>query len=142
MPLEYVIFVSSSYGDLPDSALEQILVASRRRHRECGVTGVLLYHEGSFFQYLEGPSIAVGEVYAHVRHSRLHHGIIELDRGPLCQRQFSDWQMGLTHASTSGILALANAAWSRLAGAIVHDANTSNGLVLLLDFWRTARRGG
>ena len=140
MSLEYVIFVSSSVGDLADSALESLLVTSRRRNDECGVTGVLLYHDGSFFQYFEGPSIAVDTVYAHIRRSRLHHDIIELDRGALRQRQFSDWQMGLTHASKSKTLSLATASWNRLAKAVVKETPTSHGLALLLGFWRTTGR--
>ncbi|MEY5099907.1 MAG: hypothetical protein RJA36_2626 [Pseudomonadota bacterium] len=137
MPLESIIYVSSAEHDLADEELERLLLAARRRNQENGVTGALLYHDAMFFQYLEGPSSGVREVYGHIQRSQLHHGLIELARSPIAERAFPAWFMGFTRAPASTILRLSNASWK----AAVHGQGAaqpmSEGMILLLDFWRS-----
>lgn len=137
MQLEAVAYTSSAVPDTTVSSLEQLLLQARKKNAELGVTGVLLYHDGSFFQYFEGPPEAVEEVYARIRRSPLHRGIIELMRGPIQARSFGSWLMGFTQAPASTVLALSNASWT--ASVRQPAVATSPGLELLLQFWASNR---
>jgi Sensors of blue-light using FAD len=135
MSLECIVYVSSAVGRLADADLEAVLAKSRRRNQDQHVTGALLYHEGSFIQYFEGPPNGVADVYGHIRRSPLHCNIIELERTPVRERQFPAWLMGFTRAPKSTVLRLSGASWH----SAVHDAkqSRSEGMDLLLAFWRT-----
>lgn len=113
MSLEAVAYTSSAIPGLTDGALEQLLVDARQKNQELGITGVLLYHDGSFFQYFEGPPDGVEAVYDRIRQSRLHRGIFELMRAPIECRSFGNWLMGFTRAPASTVLQLSNAHWRR-----------------------------
>jgi hypothetical protein len=141
MALECVTYVSSAVGHLTDAELEGLLLSARRRNEEQQVTGALLYHDGSFFQYFEGPSAGVLEVYGHIQRSSLHRGIIELVRSQPRERQFPDWLMGFTRVPKSTILQLSNASWQSSVPALRGGALDSDGMELLLGFWRTHRGG-
>ena len=135
--LESIAYVSTAEGALTDAELEGLLTSARRRNEEQGVTGVLLFHDGTFFQYFEGPTAGVDEVYGHIRRSKLHGGIIELERTPVAERQFPRWLMGFTRTpAASSILRLSNASWhATLRG--MHGAQVGvEGMNLLLSFWR------
>jgi hypothetical protein len=43
--------------------LERIVQQARERNRSEGVTGLLIYDQGSFFQWLEGPALGVARVW-------------------------------------------------------------------------------
>lgn len=135
--LEAVAYVSSAAPGLDETDLEALLVTARRRNRALGVTGVLLYHDGSFFQYFEGPRPGVEEVYAHIKRSPQHHDIIELARLPIAERVFPSWLMGFTHAPASRILQLSKASWEKAAQGLPEGASLPEGMSLLMAFWRS-----
>ncbi len=137
MSFECIVYASSAVGKLSDSDLEAILLKSRRRNQEHQVTGALLYHDGSFFQYFEGPREGVQVVYGHIRRSPLHHGIIELQASPVGERAFPSWLMGFTRAPKSTILQLSAASWQSAIHGSQGAELTSEGMELLLSFWRT-----
>jgi hypothetical protein len=137
MSLECLVYTSSAVGEMTDSDLEAILLKSRRRNQEQQVTGALLYHDGSFFQYLEGPREGVQEVYRHIRRSPLHRGIIELNASPVVERAFPSWLMGFTRAQKSILLQLSDASWQSEVRGSRGGGLTSEGMELLLRFWRT-----
>jgi len=141
MKLEAVAYTSSAIHGTTVADLEQLLLSAREKNAELGVTGVLLFHDGSFFQYFEGPPAAVEEIYARIRRSPMHRGIIELVRKPIRSRSFGGWLMGFTQAPASTVLSLSNASWQarvRQENAVEPKA-ASEGLELLLQFWNSNR---
>lgn len=136
--LEAVVYVSSAVGPPSEEELAQLLDRSRAKNQEVGVTGALLYHDGTFFQYFEGPTAAVDLVYERIRQSPLHRGIVELMRAPIAERAFSDWSMGFTHAPQSTILQLSHAAWASVVSEARDPAHISDGMALLNQFWQTS----
>lgn len=139
-PLVAIAYASSATHALGDADLEQLLQRARRKNEEVGVTGVLLYHDGSFLQYFEGPAEGVEVVYERIRRSPLHGGIIELIRGPIERRVFSSWVMGFTHPPASTLLRLSNASWKarvKQSGS-APSALHSDGFELLLQFWNSS----
>lgn len=158
--MEELVYVSSAVQGLTDADLEALLAKARERNQRLGITGVLLYDEGDFFQYLEGSAEALDEAYAHIVQSPQHRSILLLVRGPIAARNFGSWSMGFVKVPKSELLQLAHAQWrSALAAAVAAPAapaaSTTRsasaqpdlpsvaqgalGLELLLLFWRQHR---
>ncbi|MFM8898502.1 MAG: BLUF domain-containing protein [Burkholderiales bacterium] len=134
-------YTSSATRMLMEVGLEKLLTDARSRNWSLGVTGVLLYDDGNFFQYLEGQRQALHQVYERIQHSRQHHNLIELVQQPIQKREFLNWNMGLCRVMSSELLRLSSAAWSQdLLTAQSNEVSQSDGLVLLLDFWLRAGR--
>lgn len=130
-----VAYVSSSATLLPEPELEALLQDAREFNRTVGVTGVLLHHDGSFFQYFEGPRDSVDQVYDRIRASRRHHTILELFQGQVAHCIFTDWQMGFAKTPQSAILKLSQAEWQASAVGIHHIDSPSAGVELLRAYW-------
>lgn len=138
-PLRCVVYVSTAMTPLPDDELEFLLTDGRAYNREHAVSGVLLYHDGTFMQCFEGRPRAVQRVFDRIRASRRHHSIVVLMDEPAAERRFSDWTIGLTHPSSSELLRLQTARWSaRVAATDVNAAE--GGIGLLVNFWADAKR--
>jgi hypothetical protein len=141
-PLEAVAYVSSACG-LPDEAhLEALLRDARAHNLNEGVTGALLFHDGTFFQYFEGPPEGVQRVYRRILRSPLHHGLIELMRGAVPERVFGRWSMGFARAPRSLVLQLSQTEWDRDRRRFLQAASLPAGADLLLDFWHSCIPGG
>ncbi len=88
------VYVSSAVVLLSDEELKNLLEVSRRRNRECDVTGLLLYVSGNFIQLLEGRQEDVLATRARIEADKRHRGIVPLLEGPCAKRDFPDWSMG------------------------------------------------
>lgn len=140
MTLSAVVYVSSAVRLLDGADLEALLVDARTYNEQVSVTGALLYDDGAFFQYFEGPEPGVTDVYERIKRSRLHKGLIELFHRPVEQRQFGEWYMGFSRAPKTYLLQLANAQWGKAVGGLRPSASAPLGQHLLLDFWASALR--
>jgi hypothetical protein len=137
--LECVVYVSTASGILGAADLEGLLTSAWRRNAEHRVTGALLFDDGTFLQYFEGPPAGVAEVYRHIQRSPMHRGIVELHRARVPKRQFPQWLMGFSRAPGSAILRLSNATWQATLRGRPDAAPSTEGLELLLDFWRSSK---
>lgn len=140
--LTAIAYVSSATSALSVADLEGILVSARAHNARSRITGVLLHHDGSFFQYLEGPEAEVRAAYVRIKAARQHHGLIELLNRPIDKRHFADWKMGFSQAPKSTILQLSQASWAHDLSEELGKGNKPSGVKLLLEFWRHAVRGG
>lgn len=79
--------------NLSEKDLENILLAARQRNEKHQVTGVLLYSDGRFMQYLEGASSDLHEILAHVKSAK-QHGDLEFGvMTPIDRRAYKSWSM-------------------------------------------------
>lgn len=97
MDLVHCIYCSAATSPVVTrSDLDALLARSRSNNASLGITGILLFHEGIFFQVLEGDRPAVESLYARIegdpRHTRVTRLIIE----PIEARSFSEWSMGFS----------------------------------------------
>jgi hypothetical protein len=138
--LHAIAYVSNSLIGASIARLEHILSESRRLNLENAITGVLLHHDGSFMQYLEGARRDVLSTYDRIVRSPQHDGIIELMNEPISIRSFSLWTMGNAQATSSELLALSTADWKRLLRRGDGLAPLSAGLELMREFWAGAER--
>jgi hypothetical protein len=126
-----IVYVSSATKLMTEPQLEALLIDARNFNKEHNITGILLYCDGSFMQYFEGPKEAVAEVYQRIVDSRQHKNIIKMVDGPVDARNFPDWLMGIAEPSKSEFLKLQTASWLEH----VDRKDGSLGLTLLKSFW-------
>jgi len=78
----------------PDE-LGPLLEVSRVRNRAASVTGLLIYDDGRFFQWLEGPPDKLDNVWNVIRRDPRHTDVEVLDHSPTSDRVFGQWDMKL-----------------------------------------------
>lgn len=93
-----LIYVSAAREEMSDQKLDGILAIARRNNEAAGVTGLLLYHDGSFFQVLEGPKDAVMGIFSMIERDHRHAGVIVLQTKTAETRAFPTWSMGYMNA--------------------------------------------
>jgi Sensors of blue-light using FAD len=79
---------------MSDEELLQILTESCKRNVEVGITGMLLYKDGSFMQLLEGTKQNVLGAYHRICRDPRHTGLIIMRQAESDGRSFPDWSMG------------------------------------------------
>ncbi len=97
--IKRTVYLSSAEGELKAPDIENILEAARRNNARAGVTGLLLFHDGCFFQALEEPPKEVDRIFAVIQRDRRHVGLIVCKRSPATSRAFTNWSMGFVGAS-------------------------------------------
>ena len=64
-PLLYnLVYCSRATAGVDDAAVDRIIASSRRHNPARGITGLLVYGGGIFFQWLEGPRDNITELMA------------------------------------------------------------------------------
>jgi Sensors of blue-light using FAD len=134
--LAAVAYVSTADTPLAVPELERLHQQAMARNGRHGVTGVLLYNDGNFMQYIEGPAAEVDRLYQSIRADVRHRALIELLNEPVAHRSFAQWHMGLAQATDSDVLALSTASWEQVRAATATGQANSTGLTLLLSFWQ------
>ncbi|WP_037320227.1 BLUF domain-containing protein [Salegentibacter sp. Hel_I_6] len=90
---KYLVYVSRQSHVISDKDLKELLSTSRRNNREITITGILIYFQGSFIQYIEGKEENVDFLYSKIAKDQRHQSVTELDSGFNAERAFSDWSM-------------------------------------------------
>ena len=89
-----VVYCSRASADVDDAAVARIIDTSRRHNRERGITGLLVFGSGIFFQWLEGPREQVTQLMALLKTDSRHREVVPLSESEeLRERLFSDWDM-------------------------------------------------
>ncbi|MBN2894411.1 MAG: BLUF domain-containing protein [Campylobacterales bacterium] len=97
-----LIYVSSATKTMSEAELLGILEVSRIRNQEDGITGMLLYAGGNFFQVLEGEHSAVMATYNRILRDPRHKDCMVLTKNEIAQRSFPEWSMGFKYLGASG----------------------------------------
>jgi hypothetical protein len=71
----------------------RILLKSRISNRNAGLTGVLYFGDGCFFQCIEGEEDAVISVLRKLKEDHRHSDLTVLSRKLIAARSFADWEM-------------------------------------------------
>jgi len=134
-----LVYVSTATRLMSDEELQAMLKKAMAHNHVNGLTGVLLYDEGNFMQCLEGPRSAVMETYGRIKVNPAHRGLTELLLEPIAARSFEGWDMDFLHSSQEEMQNLSQANWRQVRNK-ADRADDSPGLILLRDFWRSARK--
>ena len=96
--LHRLIYVSAARDEMSTQELDGLLAIARRNNTAASVTGLLLYHDGSFFQVLEGPKDAVMRIFSTIERDPRHGRVIVLQTKTAEARAFPNWSMGYMNA--------------------------------------------
>jgi hypothetical protein len=99
LEMHRIIYASVAAHPWRDSELEEMLLKWRRSNKRLGITGMLVNHEQSFLQLLEGPAPALNALFARLRVDAHHHKVVLLLREKINGRAFDDWTMGFARVS-------------------------------------------
>ena len=96
-PLLYnVVYCSRATAGVDDAAVASIIETSHRRNPERGITGLLVFGSGIFFQWLEGPRDNVTELMEILKTDMRHENVVPLsETEEVRERLFPDWDMEL-----------------------------------------------
>jgi hypothetical protein len=94
MSLLHCIYASTAAAAFRESQIPALLERTRTKNAALGITGMLLFIEGSFFQVLEGDARAVDGLYAAIGADPRHRRITQIIREPIARRSFEEWSMG------------------------------------------------
>lgn len=98
----YSLVYSSFAATLFDDAeLEALLTESRAANERADITGLLLYRNGRFIQFLEGPEDRVRALIERISADTRHNGVRVLVDGHPGARQFAEWTMGYEPLTTT-----------------------------------------
>ncbi len=95
MELVQLIYCSAAAkADIAKSELDKILEVARLDNAKVGITGILLFREGSFFQVLEGDREAIEALFEKISLDKRHNRIRKILIEPIDERGFAAWTMG------------------------------------------------
>jgi len=93
-PLYHVAYCSRAADSIDEAAVARIVDTARRRNPEYGITGMLTFGSGIFFQWLEGPRDNIAGLMAQLRQDVRHDRIVLLsETEEVRERMFPDWDM-------------------------------------------------
>jgi hypothetical protein len=95
----HCIYASAATRHFETAELAELLKAARKHNQAAGLTGMLLYTEGSFFQVLEGVPDAVEALYAKIELDKRHDQVTKIVTEAIPSRSFADWTMGFSQVS-------------------------------------------
>ena len=95
-PLYNLVYCSRAKPGVDDAAVQRIIATARRMNPEQGITGLLVFGSGVFFQWLEGPRDNVLGLWARLAADPRHDSIVRLSEiEEVRERLFPDWSMEL-----------------------------------------------
>lgn len=77
-----------------DAELEGLLHQAKTNNATRDVSGILIYNDGNFIQYLEGPESTLHELFDKIKGDPRHTSVTRLDFAKIDARVFGDWWMG------------------------------------------------
>lgn len=89
-----LVYVSTRKPNCTESVLQDILEESRQNNHLKNITGVLLYSDNRFLQYLEGDKEVIFSLYKQIKKDPRHQQVTLLYNVPINGRIFPSWQMG------------------------------------------------
>jgi hypothetical protein len=92
--LIHCIYASRASVALSEADIQSLLERSRSKNLARGITGMLLFIEGSFFQVLEGDATAVDKIYEVIARDPRHDRVTQIIREPIARCSFGEWSMG------------------------------------------------
>lgn len=133
--LRSVAYVSRAACALSSQQLEALLLDAQRFNATVGVTGVLFFHDGTFFQYIEGPEAGIAATYRRIVDASSHELIDVLLATSITRRYFDAWHMGFCHTPQTTMQELANASWEQSMPITRDEFEGFEGLRLAVHYW-------
>ncbi len=96
-------YVSRSAEPMAPAELLELLYQCRTNNRKRGITGLLLYANGTFLQALEGEDEVIDELIGMISNDPRHAEVQIIQRKEVPERQYSEWSMGFDEISDESL---------------------------------------
>ncbi len=97
--LHNIVYCSRSVHSVDKEALEKIIATARHHNPRFGITGLLVFGSGVFFQWLEGPKDNVTSLFKMISADARHSDVVLLTQeDEFRERLFPNWDMELVEA--------------------------------------------
>jgi hypothetical protein len=94
--LHQIVYCSRAAAGVDDEVVAFIVKAAQRNNPRYGITGLLVFGGGMFFQWLEGPRENVRRLMDAIKRDPRHESVVELsETEEVRERLFPDWAMEL-----------------------------------------------
>jgi diguanylate cyclase (GGDEF)-like protein/PAS domain S-box-containing protein len=103
----FLVYASRSDASVDGDEIRNIQKQSQALNRMNRITGYLVYHQGVFIQYVEGPKDKVKRLYRNISRDTRHHDVTLLAEGTSVKRLFLGWAMGSHRLDGNDIAKLA-----------------------------------
>ncbi|WBH15957.1 BLUF domain-containing protein [Sphingomonas radiodurans] len=88
------VYCSRAAEGVDEAEVHRLIEAAQRHNHDHGITGVLVFGSGVFFQWIEGPGAEVQKLIASLHGDPRHYDIVELDRSEdKRERLYPSWEM-------------------------------------------------
>ena len=105
------IYFSAASTPMQVEELEDILEQAQSNNSSNGITGALVYIDGSFLQILEGEKARVQTLMQKISKDFRHETVTVLQEGEIAAAAFSEWKMAYVSATPEQV-----ARWAGLSG--------------------------
>jgi hypothetical protein len=101
--LHNLIYCSLARPNMDPAELQKIIATAKHHNPRYGITGLLVYGSGIFFQWLEGPKDNVTSLMKIIGEDPRHLNVVVLsEEDEIRDRLFPDWDMELVEAAEIG----------------------------------------
>ncbi len=101
--LSHLVYVSTRTPICTDAEIQKILASCTKNNSSLDITGVLLYSNTNFVQYIEGEYQGIISLYDKIKNDDRHKSAVLISSAPINERSFPSWQMGSKKIDTSTI---------------------------------------
>jgi hypothetical protein len=101
-----VTYISQASEPLSADGLLGLLNQCHRNNTAKGLTGMLLFGNGTFLQSIEGEATVVDPLIERISKDPRHRDIKIVRRDEITERQYSDWSMGFERVTESTLAAI------------------------------------
>lgn len=96
-----MLYRSRATESFNESELSSLVAGAREHNLHRQVTGALIYEDGRFMQWLEGPRHSVEDLFTRIGRDARHADIEVVSVGPTSSRLFADWSLRLLRRGAS-----------------------------------------
>ena len=125
MSLFQTIYVSAATDQLKLADLPEILIRARDNNKKFGISGLLIFHEDTFVQVLEGPKLEIEVLLKKIESDPRHKNMKILLRKELEEKEFDHWAMGFVNSSLTVARPIGFVDLSTELSALVHEETTA-----------------
>ena len=92
--LYHFVYCSRAASGVDEAEVGRIVELAQRNNMARGITGVLVFGGGVFFQWIEGPAAQIQKLIANLHNDPRHHDIVSLSQSEeKRERLYPNWEM-------------------------------------------------
>jgi uncharacterized Fe-S cluster-containing MiaB family protein len=97
--IHHIVYCSRASHHMDKEALDKIITTAKHHNPRFGITGLLVFGSGIFFQWLEGPRDNVTSLFKIISADQSHTDVVLITKeDEIRERLFPNWDMELVAA--------------------------------------------